>query len=66
MGCVQLGEKNCVHLPNFTQSMASNNFGPSIQCHQELDFIDNMTIAAHTDQLKKIIEVVQDWKLQYR
>ena len=39
-GCVKLGEKNCVHLPsvgeqtanelpNFTQPIASNNFGPS-------------------------------------
>ena len=41
MGCVKLGEKNCVQLPsageknanylrNFTQPIVSNNFGPSI------------------------------------
>ena len=40
MGCVKLGKKNCGHLPsvsgqnanklaNFTQPIASNNFGPS-------------------------------------
>ena len=47
MGCVKLGEKNCVHLPsvgeqtanqlpNFTQPMGSNNFRPStLQCRLE-------------------------------
>ena len=43
MGCVKLDEKICVHLPyvgeqtanklpNFTQPMTSNNFGPSNVC----------------------------------
>ena len=71
MGCVKLSEKNRVHLPtvgeqtanklpNFTQPMGSNNFGPSILPLLSLSFTKGQN-ASYSRFHKLFLRVPVQW-----